>query len=355
MILLKLRRETLRFFLQITSSFPYFFTNKARRSAKMKFNELQRDEGKLLGVTYHRPPKNDDIKILDLSQTSGFGETVHPDILFIQEGFGNKGWKYLMTITPFPKGIVYFENPEFMVSHDGLNWDIPEGGCSPLIPAPDDWIGYNSDPSLLYDNGILYLIYREVRIEEHQTVINIFMLSSDNGIKWNKPERIVTKTTAPGDEGFLMSQTLLKRGDRYIMWYVDSIKSGFSIFKIEGRDIFNTALPQEIHITGMPENRQPWHIDVVEGDSGKLIMAICVKDKNNKERHAIILADSEDDGNSWQVFGESLEPGDEAFCEKSLYRASLARGEDGRWRLYYSGCDNDGNWFSAVKNISFGT
>ena len=346
----KFRREMIRLFTQITSSLT--FAEKINERAKTMWNNLQYEEGKL----QIPPPKYQevygDITMLDLSQTSGFGETVHPDVLYIQNGFGAGNWQYLMTITPFPRAIVYFENPEFLVSHDGIEWNIPQGGRSPLIPAPSNWLGYNSDPSLLYDSGKLYLTYREVRAEKKFTSITIYTVSTYDGITWSSPQTLLTKKAAAKSEGFLMSQTLLKKDDKYIMWYVDRDDTGVSVIKRDGDNILNIENPRVTHIEGMTEGETPWHIDVVEDEEDRLLMSICAKAKNKADHYSILFAESGDIGESWRIIGNPIEPGEYPFCEKSLYRASLVKGPKGTRILYYSGRDAGGHWFTALRNVS---
>lgn len=57
----------------------------------MLWNSLQYEEGLAVAV----PPRSCrcGATLLDLSMTSGFGETVHPDVIYVPEGLGPDGWK----------------------------------------------------------------------------------------------------------------------------------------------------------------------------------------------------------------------------------------------------------------------
>ena len=141
----KLVRESLRILLQATSKCPCLFTDKFCRRVKRKWNLIQFEE--LQKIPHVSPVNRHDVVHADLTCTSGDGETVHPSVLYFPNGWGIGNWKYLMAVTPFPNGIVYFENPEFVVSNDGISWSLPsQNAPSPVVPPPSEWTGYNSDP-----------------------------------------------------------------------------------------------------------------------------------------------------------------------------------------------------------------
>ena len=106
---------------------------------------------------------------------------------------------------------------------------------------------------------------------------------------------------------------------------------------------------REVELVGMRSEDTPWHIDVVD-DRDSLVMALCVRDKLNGRRHSIVFARSTDQGLTWHVFGDRIEP-DDSLHEKSLYRASLVKNVTGMWSLYYSFQDPKGHWFPLVRNI----
>ena len=349
MDLSKIQREIMRILLQAVEAFPYMFPQLCRSWVMINWNRLQFEEGKKMHIKPGATPYHHKRSSLDLSCTSGFGESVHPDVICIDEGFTKMGWKYLLTVTPFPKGIVYFENPEFLVSHDGIEWSIPAGGKSPVVPPPYDWIGYNSDPALLRDGNFVHLIFREVRNERPSVVMTVYSISTSDGVAWSAP-KIIYQIIRPQNEGaLLMSPALLKIGTKYVIWYVDLEEGGFVIRRSEGDDLFSLSLGNRCEIYGMPDDLEVWHIDIVD-DGDRLIMAICAGNRESRGRRSVIFAESFDWGKSWRCFGERLDP-DSNMGENSLYKAALAPKANGTWLLYYSYQDMERHWFTVVKDI----
>lgn len=343
----KIQREIWRVLLQAVSFYPFLFTERFCGRVKLKWNMLQYKEGKNLPrqEAFSEVPG---VAALDLSLTSGFGEAVHPNVIYIPGGFRGK-WRYLMTITPFPKGIVYFENPEFLVSHDGINWMIPTGGKSPLVNPPTDWIGYNSDPVLCHTDDILYLLYREVRDQANKVVTSIFIRSTKDGIAWNPPINVCTKKTDRDNAACLMSPSIQLINGMYHIWYVEKYKNQLIIRHTKCSDLSACRYEGEIvELAEMPDNLAVWHIEVVP-DNNRLIMALCARNKNDITVHSILFAESYDYGLKWRIFGEQIDPVT-ANGEKSLYKASLVQDENG-WKLYYSCLDMGGHWFPVVRNI----
>lgn len=172
----KIRREIIRGQVKLALGFPWLLPESVRSGIFRRWNRCQRD---FTADAYAKddpaPRPEPPLRLLDLSCTSGFGENVHPDVLYVPEGFGAGGWRYFMACTPLPQGVEYFENPEFLVSMDGLRWHVPNGGASPLVGAPDDWIGYNSDPALYLEDGELSLFYRDYRAYSGYSIIRILV------------------------------------------------------------------------------------------------------------------------------------------------------------------------------------
>ena len=342
----KIKRELTRLCLQITTNLPYLFPASVRGGVKKHWNRLQYEEG--LAVAAQPRYYRGGVEFIDLSMTSGFGETVHPDVIYVPEGFGAGKWKYLMAVTPFPKAIVYFENPEFLVSGDGLSWQLPQGGQSPVVAPPSDWTGYNSDPALFYENGTAFMIYREVREEKGCLVISVKVMETRDGAAWSEP-KVLSSMKNPADRaGVLMSPSVLKLRGKYYLWYVDEESGIYDIKRAECPELFSIADGVKVELDGMLDGLTPWHIDVEE-DNERLLMALCAKDGRGK--HSIIFAESRDLGMCWQIIeGKRLDPVREAG-EDSLYKAALAKDEHHGWKLYYSFKDIEGHWYTVVEGL----
>ena len=354
-MLSKLRREFLRLMMKTAIKHPLLRCVSCIDNAVINWNLFQKN----YETQYSHPDIStvvcdDNVKILDLSCTSGFGETVHPDVLYVPNGWGCGKWKYLMSITPFPRGAEYFENPEFLVSYDGIEWHIPEGVNSPLVAAPYDWLGYNSDPSLFLDDGKLYMLYRDFRENAKNAALRILLISSDDGIRWSEPAVIMECSRPRKDVAVMMSPSVLKINGEYIMWYVSSDSEGrHRIYRRVSCDLSTWSQEKLTELFSFPSDEEPWHLDVAECGCGVLIMALCSFQKDSYRQKRITFAKSSDGGFSWNFTGNFIEPGYSGFGKKSLYRPSLSFDEaKNEWLMYYSGQDLGNHWYTAVTSVN---
>lgn len=345
MSLYKLKRELFRVCMNaaVVGPFPREFKLNAIRYWKEHFCMTE-------GFDCQHPlpdlPHSEFAKVLDLSCTSGFGQTVHPDVIYTG-GWGLGKWKYLMTITGFPFSNDYYENPEFLVSSDGIDWRVPESGRSPLVKFPAHvGYSYNSDPALLYDREVVYLFYREVRRTGRKSTVALCCISSADGVSWSGEQRIMSASTTDRNPAILMSPALLRLHGRYVMWYVEKTTAdSFEIMRTESSELDTLQPGVKVLLNGL-EGRQPWHLDVAE-DGGRLLMALCTADAG----HEILFAESRDMGLTWNVCGERLMPDKYAFGGCCLYKPALCRDDSSGWRLYYSAQTETGIWLTAVTEV----
>lgn len=351
----KIKRESLRLLKNAVRDYPKCFKDNFRRRIIARWNLLQRDEE---AAQEHIPHcrlllRDNELTLLNLDFLTGFGETVHPDVVFVPDGWRKAEWRYLMALTPMPRGAEYFENPEFVVSNDGINWHLPEGGSSPVVPAPDEWLGFNSDPSLLLVEDTLYLYYRDIReYEGNEVEVRILVRSTRDGVCWSSPVSIFSQRHARKYPAVLMSPTVLNMSGRYYMWFVSVSDGKYDILKTESSDMLLWTKPEKTFVNGLDAEEYPWHIDVVD-DGGRLVMVLCVSDAKHFRRKSLCFASSDDNGLKWNVCGRRMRPGDCGFGEESLYRGSLVREtNDNKWKLYYSGQDSQKHWYTVVKIIT---
>ena len=88
---------------------------------------------------------------LDIVGLRGSWENVHPDVVYIPNGFG--GYPFWMVFTPYPLMDDRFENPTIRASHDGLSWHQIAGVADPIVPGPTSSKMHNADPELVYNLG----------------------------------------------------------------------------------------------------------------------------------------------------------------------------------------------------------
>jgi hypothetical protein len=87
-----------------------------------------------------------------------FGDIVHPCVRFIEEGF--EGHQWWMAYTPYYGGNAEMENPRLCYSEasDGGLPTVWKYYCT-IKDKPKE--GYNSDPTMLFNEGRLYVYWRE--------------------------------------------------------------------------------------------------------------------------------------------------------------------------------------------------
>ena len=350
----KVRREIIRSQMKFALHFPWLLPEGIRSNIFRRWNRCQRDLTIEAYDDDYRPQRPEaPLHLLDLSCTSGFGENVHPDVLYVPDGFGPGDWRYLMTCTPLPQGVEYFENPEFLVSMDGIDWRIPDGGASPVVGAPDNWIGYNSDPSLYLEDGELSLFYRDYRAYSGFAVVRLLVKKTHDAISWSAPETVLSYKRPVKDVAIIMSPTIVKLEGTYYMWYVWRDSAGrHHIYRMEAPNLTDWSNPKLVTIDGLPDKEEPWHPDVATASDGSLVRALCsfpLESPNNKR--ILICQDHCSNGLVWDFSGNVIERGSLNFGTKSLYRPSIVLNSPAP-RLYYSGQDEQDHWQMACMDIN---
>ena len=86
------------------------------------------------------------------------GDVVHPCVKYIEEGFEGHHW--WMVYTPFYSENDKLENPRLCYA-DAVEGESPTKWRFYCQIADTPEIGYNSDPTLLFEEGCLYVFWRE--------------------------------------------------------------------------------------------------------------------------------------------------------------------------------------------------
>ena len=350
----KIRREIIRGQVKLALGFPWLLPESVRSGIFRRWNRCQRD---FTADAYAKddpaPRPEPPLRLLDLSCTSGFGENVHPDVLYVPEGFGAGGWRYFMACTPLPRGVEYFENPEFLVSMDGLRWHVPNGGASPLVGAPDDWIGYNSDPALYLEDGELSLFYRDYRAYSGYSIIRILVKKTSDAISWSAPKTLLSYKRPLKEAAVIMSPTIVRSGKLHYMWYVWRNSDGcHRIYRMEAANLSDWNNPKLVTIEGLPDGEEPWHPDVAAANDGSLVMALCSFPRDLQENKRILICKAPcGEGLVWNFNGSFIERGSHNFGKKSLYKPSIVLNSPIP-RIYYSGQDERDHWQMVCMDIT---
>lgn len=273
-------------------------------------------------------------------------EALHPDVLYFPNGFGPQKFTWLMTVTPFPGMDESRENPELLVSMDGQKWRVPTGAPSPVVGPPEGWQGYNSDPCLFEEDGELSLIYRRVKELEGGWRIELLRLITRDCVSWAGHGVFMARECSGAGPGCLMSPSLLKEAEEYLMWTVLRFEGKFTVFRQASRDLQRWSEPEAVVFENAPELMKPWHLHVaaVPG-KGRLVMSLCALEGSVRGLKVIYFAESADSGRSWKFTGSSIYPSAVFKGCDDLYRSSLVLPPEGeRCRLFLSARDAGGEW-----------
>ena len=190
---------------------------------------------------------------LTIPTYEGSGQAIHPDVYYNASGW--KGYKYWMTMTPYPNANSDFENPSIVTSNDGYNWEVPPGLTNPIVFPTS---GYNSDPNLAFKNGTLYLYYREVS----SGFDRLQLKSSTNGITWS-PEQ--TALELPNHQLIAPAIVYNSADNLFYLWYVDTGTQGSQATSTQvilrnSNDGIHWSSPQIVPIS-IP-GKIIWHINI---------------------------------------------------------------------------------------------
>ena len=268
----------------------------------------------------------------------------HPCVKFFPEKWN--GYKYWMAETPFCRLTKPYQDrnecPSIHVSNDGINWSEPEGLKNPLDNFGTDSensLDFFSDPHLVADGKKMECWYRFTSRHGDKNNYNDVVLlrkTSTNGTDWTEKE-IITDLSV-GVEKEALSPAIIKENNEYIMWYVDNSK----IFVSKITDGHNWTDKEECTLEG--REASPWHIDVVKIDGAYWL--VCY----DMQRQELSLWQSIERNKF--TFKTSLLKSCRAigsFYQCGLYRSTLVKNEDQKYRLYFSADDYDHTYIGLME------
>ena len=122
---------------------------------------------------------------LDIPTYDGSGQMTHPKVLYMPD-YGTSyingwnGYKYWMTMSPYPQSNDDYENPSIVASNDGINWVVPAGMVNPIQVHPNVAGGdHFNDPHLVFVAGILECWWGGTT--------GAFRSWSSDGVTWSTP------------------------------------------------------------------------------------------------------------------------------------------------------------------------
>lgn len=196
------------------------------------------------------------------------GQVVHPSVIKFDTPWN--GYEYWMGITPYPGGNDAHEDPIIVASHDGVNWEVPEGLTNPLDNAPGSPGAFNSDINLFYraDEATLYCFWRTTDRSLASNQEKLYYRTSTNGVTWTA-KALVMQVTRTGDLS-LLSPKFIWTGSDWQMWVVDDEPNPRILrrYTSTGSTPTSWGSPVSCTITNIPEDLDLWHFDfhIVDGE-----------------------------------------------------------------------------------------
>jgi hypothetical protein len=156
-------------------------------------------------------------ELLTLTTPDGFGETVQPCV--VDHGSDWNGYRYWMTDTPYHLSDDQYERPCVWASADGVTWVVPAGGSNPVMDEQK-----HADPSLFFDNDILYLTY--IKANGGADHLKVGMKYTSDGINWSAEIIIATPSV---DNTTHECPSLTKVGSTYYLYYTVEVPDSTNV------------------------------------------------------------------------------------------------------------------------------
>lgn len=205
----------------------------------------------------------------------GSYQLTHPKVLYFAKGWN--GYKYWMSMTPYPYGIDDYENPSIVVSNDGKTWNAPQGLKNPVSGLPPDVKtgGHYSDPQLVMRGNTMELWYR-YNPQKHgsrypDNGVNIyFRRQTRDGIHWSAAQKL--RQSRNGD----LSLCVLYENGLYRTWYASY---GGDLCYTESRDALTWSTPVCCKVP-LPAGLQSYHQDIIKNGSDYYLLQTAEKASN---------------------------------------------------------------------------
>lgn len=287
------------------------------------------------------------------------GETVHPSIIRVEGGFGPQGFEYWQVITPYVYQNDQTENPYLYASHNGIDWEVPNGLTNPLAPSPGSATSHLSDVNILKVDQELWIYYRETNKNTNTSVL--YRITSSDGVNWSPP------TQLSGALGESISPSIKKDGTGFVMWLV---RTYGVITRFESTNGIAWFSGQDVTISSnYPSGKSPWHLDTIKNGNVVQMLLLSSSGPGGQPPADLHYLVSYDNGQTFQYINAVINPSYD-FEILNLYKAGWVPHKDGssfdiwwtgvglsgsaalgRWRTSYSvgGINNAGELVLMVE------
>ncbi len=268
----------------------------------------------------------------------GSNQETHPKLLYFPKGWN--GYRYWMSMTPYPGTNAIYENPSIVVSNDLKKWLVPKGLKNPVMGVPADvkYGGHYSDSHLVMNGGVMELWYRadlgnkKTRATDDR-VDYYYRITSADGIHWSKPQKMQSSKDS------ILSLAVIRQQNRYQFWYTDR---SHRLMYADSADGTHWADFCQCTIS-LPKGYVPWHQDVVFCNGRYYLLQTAWY--KQKYSFALFLSESQDGVHFTK--GTSFYPSDNpTILHKTwLYRSTLVPVENGIFQMVVSYRLPGNKWF----------
>ena len=296
------------------------------------------------------------------------GDIVHPCVRYIAEGFEGHNW--WMVYTPYYAADSSMENPILCYSDEidpnrpPLEWEV----YGLVNEKPKE--GYNSDPTLLYNEGQLYVFWRENyegSKEPHKYIRATYVAKVRNGkFETDRKEILYTDDAEVDAE---TCPTFMKNEDGSIMAYAMHLKFyskriramrprmksivnkivtlsdligfysqqkhyGIAIWKQQNSVLEPFSYVRTLKIEKCNKLYRPWHMDLFDWKRKRYIIV-----QTNQSNADLCLAVSED-MEHFTMYSKPIIT-NATIDELGIYKPCAGVTTDGTFYLYYTAQDKD--------------
>lgn len=248
----------------------------------------------------------------------GYDMFLHPNVLYFENGLF--GYKYWMTVTPFPtiapRYPDFYENPCVYASNNGLDWGSP-------APNPIDALeiehaatsGYMSDPCLCLRGNTLECWYRRTPAGpsyDPNYTTELLRKTTTDGVNWSEREVMVEGMTY--NDGMIRAPRIYWDGNKYICYRSGNVTGNRpNLYRSESQD--GKVWINDILCTGMTDSNVHADVLVYNGVYYAILHHTFTGQK-------LILYTSED-GINFSNRLLLLEPDDLTFYRDGFYKSTI--------------------------------
>jgi hypothetical protein len=275
----------------------------------------------------------------------GSGQGMHPGVVEFATAW--HGYKYWMSITPYPNNNFFLEDPSILVSNDGLSWQVPTGLTEPVAATISI---HTFDSDLFYDSASdqIWLYY----MDEESDGLHLWRKTSSDGVTWSAGQDLLKSPPYQ-----ILSPAVEKTSAGYALWTVNSGTVGCSAPQttVELRTSTNGVswtAPQTVNLS--QPGYQPWHIDVTFVPSKNEYWAVYAAYAHGSCGTTSLFLARSADGVNWTTYARPLLNAGTTWDAGQIYRSTIIyEASTDTLRLWYSARDVNHVWHTGYTEAPY--